>query len=164
MLLALQIGLLVAMYYWLEQKFQYFYIFTLIFSLAMVLWLLNSDADPTAKITWLIFITLFPVFGSVFYMYTKTDFGHRLLKRRLEEMMASTKSKFPQNESVREKLASIDPGAGALAKYIDYSGCYPIYECEGAEYFPSGESMWLKMLEMLKSAKKFIFLIGFFPP
>jgi cardiolipin synthase len=157
-LLALQIGLLVAIYYWFEQKFQYFYIFTLIFSLAMVLWLLNSDADPTAKITWLVFITLFPVFGSVFYLYTKTDFGHRLLKRRLEKMMASSKSKFPQNESVREKLAAIDPGAGALARYIDYSGCYPIYECEGAEYFPSGESMWLKMLEMLKSAKKFIFL------
>ena len=44
-LLALQIGLLVAIYYWFEQKFQYFYIFTLIFSLAMVLWLLNSDAE-----------------------------------------------------------------------------------------------------------------------
>lgn len=157
-LLALQIGLLVAIYYWFEHKFQYFYIFTLIFSLAMVLWLLNSEADPTSKITWLVFITLFPVFGSVFYLYTKTDFGHRLLKRRLEEMMASSKSKFPQNESVRERLASIDPGAGALAKYIDYSGCYPIYECEGAEYFPSGESMWLKMLEMIKGAKKFIFL------
>ena len=39
------------------------------FVVSMVLYLLNSDMDPTSKITWLILISIVPTFGAPLYFY-----------------------------------------------------------------------------------------------
>ena len=40
---------------------------TVLFSFVMVIYLLNSGINPTAKITWLIVIMLLPVFGVLLF-------------------------------------------------------------------------------------------------
>ena len=53
---------------------------TVLFSFIMVIYLLNSSINPTAKITWLIVIMLLPVFGVLLFAYTQSETGHRALK------------------------------------------------------------------------------------
>ena len=62
-----------------------------VFSLLMVLYLLNSRINPTAKITWLIIMMLMPVFGALLYWYTQRDIGHRALKARFGQIVDMTR-------------------------------------------------------------------------
>jgi len=50
------------------------------------------------------------------------------------------------------------PVTSALAKYLNRSGCFPVYENCSVEYFPLGEDKFEAVLRELEKAEKFIFL------
>ena len=129
-----------------------------LFSFCMVIYLLNSDTDPTAKITWLVLIMLMPIFGTSLYLFVKSDLGHRLERRRLNSLFEQTDNSIEQKSGVREALAAENSGAAALARYIRRAGCFPVYDGTDVTYFPSGEAKWEEMLRQLQNAKSFIFL------
>ena len=127
----------------------------------MVLYLLNSDIDPTAKITWLVIIMLLPAFGTLLLWYTKSDLGNRLARKRLNNLFALTHDSILQDPQVTDALSLQDKGAAALAHYLRYTGCHPVFNQTAVTYFPSGESKWKEMLMQLQQATRFIFLESF---
>lgn len=129
-----------------------------LFIAAMVLYLINSRMDPSAKITWLIIIMVFPVFGALLLLYTQTDMGHRAIKKRLKSLMDQTKDSLPQSEKVLEAVSEESPETGALAHYLARTGCFPVYDHTDVTYFPLGEDKFYEMLRQLEEAKHFIFL------
>lgn len=80
LLLAVQVLILFGIFQWFEEFLPHVLGGTALFSLFMVIYLLNSSINPTAKITWLIVIMLLPVFGVLLFLYTQSDIGHRALK------------------------------------------------------------------------------------
>ena len=133
---------------------------TVLLTFVMVLYLLNSRLDPPAKITWLIVVMLLPVFGVLLFVYTKSEIGHRALKMRIDQIIKDTKESIPQSPEVMQKFSKENPGAAALARYMQRSGCHPVYEMlkqlEAAEHFIFMEYfivdeglMWGKILEIL---------------
>jgi len=72
-LLLLQFGLLFVLFWRFSQFLPHFFGGTAIFTVVMVLSLINGRHDPSAKITWLLIIMLVPVFGSLLYLYTQSD-------------------------------------------------------------------------------------------
>lgn len=157
-LLILQIGVLFGMFAKFEQFLPHFFGGTVLFSLIMVLFLLNSRHDPTAKITWLVIIMLLPVFGALLFLYTQSDVGHRALKKRMNQLISQTKETIPQSEDVMEKLSEENGAVSSLARYIHRSGCYPVYDQTKITYFPMGENKFEEMLRQLEQAKHFIFM------
>ena len=131
---------------------------TVLLTLVMVVFLLNSTIDPTAKITWLVFILVLPVFGALLFAYTQSDVGHRTLKARFAQINGQIRDKLPQKEETWEALHRQDPGAAALARYIRRSGCYPVFEGTQVTYFPLGEDKFAEMLRQLEQARHFIFM------
>lgn len=127
-------------------------------AIPMVLYLTNSRIDPTAKITWLIFIMLLPVFGTLLFLYIKSDLGHRALANRLNEILAQTRRKIPQPPQPIQELTQKNPGAARLAQYIQRGGCFPLYTRTACTYFPSGEAKFKRLLVELEKARHFIFL------
>ena len=97
---------------------------TMLFQAVMVIYLLNTDIDATAKNTWLIVMLILPVFGALLFAYTQSEIGHRAVKQRINILIGETKKEILQNESTLEKLKTEDPGAAALAKYVARSGCH----------------------------------------
>ena len=158
LLLAFHIFLLVCAFRWFEGFLPHILGGTVIFMTAMVVYLLNSPMDPTAKITWLIVIMLLPVFGATLFWYTQSDLGHRALKKRLNQLMDQTRDKLPQDGEVLERLERTDPGPAALARYLRRTGGYPVCGHTGVTYFPSGEAKWEELLRQLEQAERFIFL------
>ena len=71
LLLILQVALLIAVFCWFEEFLPHIYGAAVLFSAGMVLYLLSSGIDPTAKITWLVVIMLLPVFGALLFLYTR---------------------------------------------------------------------------------------------
>lgn len=157
-LFLLQLFLLFSLFRWFESFLPEIYGGTFLFSLLMVLYLLNSRLDPTGKITWLIIIMLLPIFGALFYLYTQRDIGHRTLKSRTSKSVEETKDKIPQSRKISDDLHFASPGAASLSRYVARSGCYPVHGSTEVTYFPLGEDKFKEVLFQLEEAKHFIFL------
>ncbi|MDE6185907.1 MAG: cardiolipin synthase, partial [Lachnospiraceae bacterium] len=131
---------------------------TVVLTFVMVVYLLNSAMNPTAKITWLIVIMLLPVFGVLLYIYTQSDIGHRALKRRINEIIADTKENIRQDAEVIERLTKENRGVVSLAHYMQRSGAHPVFDKTDVTYFPFGEDKFEEMLRQLEAAQHFIFM------
>ena len=130
-----------------------------LFTAGMVIYLLNSDMDNSAKITWLVVIALIPVLGVLLFWWTKSEVGHRMLKRRLKELETQTREALEQPPQVLERLENREPGAGSLAHYLrGKGGGFPVYENTAVTYFPSGEAKFAELLRQLEKAENYIFL------
>ncbi len=158
LLLALQVLLLIGIFQRFEPYIPHIYSLSILLNSLIVLYLLNSSFDPTAKITWLIIILVFPAFGALLFLYTQQDIGHRALKARALQLIKETKHIIPQSQQTMEQLRHVSPGAAALANYVSRSGCYPIYQNTQVTYFPIGEDKFEALLKELEQAKQFIFL------
>ena len=157
-LLAAQALFLVSTYLWFREFRPHIISGLAVFTVIMVLYLLNCSLDPTAKITWLVVVMLTPVFGALLYFYTRMDIGHRALKARFSHIIAMTKDSIPQSEEAYHSLEEEDPGAAALVRYIQRSGCHPVYNRTLVTYFPLGEDKFAELLRQLEGARHFIYL------
>ncbi len=154
----IQVAFLFAVFYWFNSSFPQLFGGNILFAVIMVIYLLNTRMDPTAKITWLVIILPLPVFGSLLFLYTQLDIGHRFFKKRFAQINADTFDEIPQDEAVFEKFSWEEPGSAALARYIHRSGCFPVYSNTDVSYYPIGEDMFEDMLTQLEKAEHFIFL------
>ena len=157
-LLAVQVLFLFSIFHWFEEFLPHIYGGVVIFTVFMVLYLLNSSMDPTAKITWLVVVMLLPVFGALLFLYTQKNIGHRALRDHYALLNKETEKSLVQNPETEKALRESAPGAAALAKYVGRSGCYPVYDHTAVTYFPLGEDKFKEMLIQLEKAEKFIFL------
>ena len=157
-LLAVQVLFLFSIFHWFEAFLPHIYGGVVIFTVFMVLYLLNRPMDPTAKISWLVVVMLLPVFGALLFLYTQGDVGHRTLRDRYEQLNQETEAALQQPSETEQAFQQADPGAAALARYVRRSGCYPVYERSNVTYFPLGEDKFREMLIQLEKAEKFIFL------
>ncbi|MCM1040302.1 MAG: cardiolipin synthase [Ruminococcus sp.] len=158
LLLAVQVLILLGIFQWFEEFLPHIFGGTMLFTVVMVICLLNSKINPTAKITWLIVIMLLPVFGVLLFIYTQSDIGHRALKARTHQIITDTQESIPQSEESIRHLAKEDAAVAALAHYMHRSGCHPVYEKTSVTYFPLGEEKFAEMLKQLEKAKHFIFM------
>ena len=157
-LLAIQVLFLFSIFHWFEAFLPHIYGGVVIFTVFMVLYLLNSSMDPTAKITWLVTVMLLPVFGALLFLYTQKNFGHRTLQKRYAQLNEETEHSLEQDPAIEQALEQADPGAAALSRYVRRSGCYPVYDHTAVTYFPLGEDKFREMLIQLEQAEHFIFL------
>lgn len=158
LLLVFHVLLMFAAFRWFSRFLPQIYGGTVLFTAGMVLYLLNSRMDASAKITWLIVILLLPVFGALLYWFTRSDLGHRTLKGRMNQLIQRTRSSIPQQPEVLERMRREAPGGAALAHYLSRSGCHPVYDHTEVAYYPLGEQLWEQMLRQLEQAEHFIFL------
>ena len=157
-LLAVQVLFLFSIFHWFEAFLPHIYGGVVIFTVFMVLYLLNSHMDPTAKITWLVVIMLLPVFGALLFLYTQKNIGHRALQKHYAQLNEKTEDSLKQSPETEKALQQSDPGAAALFRYVRRSGCYPVYDRTAVTYFPLGEDKFKEMLIRLEQAEHFIFL------
>ena len=86
LLLVLQVALITLWIGSLREYMPHYMVFMGILDAFMAILVINSPMDSTAKITWLVIISILPVFGALFYLYCWTNLGHRRLKQRVEDL------------------------------------------------------------------------------
>ncbi len=158
LLLILQFSVVLGLFQWFAGLLPHVLGGTILFNIIMVLYLLNSGINPTAKITWLILIILFPVFGALLLLYTQTEIGHRAVKMRVAQLIEETDGYIEQEEQTVASLEKENPGVASMAAYIRHTGCYPVFDNTRVTYFSSGEDKFAEMLIQLERAEHFIFL------
>lgn len=157
-LLALQILVLLGLFLKFSQLAPHYYIISAVFYIFMITVIVNSDHDASSKITWLTIMAFLPIFGALLYIYTTVDIGHRVLKKRVTQILKNTKNKITQDKSVIDKAEEICPDVADLNYYLNKSGRFPLYENTDVTYYPIGEKMFQSMLVELNKAKDFIFM------
>jgi len=158
LLLLLQIFYLFSLFLQFQEYRTELSIVTGVFTLGMLVYLFNSKMNPTAKITWLVMISVAPLFGSLLLLYTKINPGHRAIKRQLSRLIEDTRENIHQDPEVFRKVQEKSPLTASLARYIDRTGDYPIYDQTDVTYFPTGEDKFAELLRQLEQAKHFVFL------
>ncbi|MBE6701034.1 MAG: cardiolipin synthase [Ruminococcaceae bacterium] len=124
----------------------------------VVFYIVNCPMNSNSKITWLILILAFPVFGCLLFAYTKSDLGHRSLKERTEAVINNSPVKLEQEPNTLSNLEKLDKGIYNLARYIAKSTSYPVFCDTHVTYLESGEKKFEVLLKELEKAKEFIFL------
>lgn len=128
------------------------------FSLFMFIHLFRSDMSSSAKLTWLFMMGLFPIPMSIMLWYTERDAGHITVRDRMRGLIRQTHHKLPQDEEVLKAPEIVKSNTDSLCRYLNQSGCFPLYHNTQVTYFPLGEDKFAAMLEELKKAEKFIFM------
>ena len=157
-LLVLQILMVISFYAWLRDLLPFFNVILVVFTFAGVIYLFCSSMDSSAKLTWMFIIAVAPITGAAMLAFTQTNLGHRAIRRRVEELIDSTSHAVEQPEDALQKLDGDSSGTDDLVKFLNRSGCFPVFDKTQATFFPLGEDKFAAMLEELKKAKKFIFM------
>ena len=158
LLIALQIGIFVALYGWLANLIHFMTAFQLIFTAFMVIYLFNNSMDSSAKLTWMFLIALFPLPGAAMLAFTQNNLGHRAVKERVDYRVEKTKSLLNQPEGVLKELEQQGDGTEDLVHYFNRSGCFPAYRNTETVYLPDGEVYFHTLLEELEKAESFIYM------
>lgn len=157
-LILIQVWILVSAVIYFSNRFTYFYGFSVILSILAVLWVLNSEENPSYKLAWIIPIVVFPIFGGLFYLLFGGNKTSKKIKNNLGVIVKNTNSILPQDKSVAKEIEDKDLNVYRQSKYITDNSLFPVYKNTTTEYLPQGEMMFEKMKEELKKAEKYIFM------
>ena len=134
----------------------YFYVAAFVTEIVCLIRIAVSDDNPDYKIPWLIVVMFLPIIGFMLYFI----FSKRVLKRkfvsRLEKIHNETLVK--EDEATKQELEKEDKIASLQANQLCKISGTSLYSDTKQEYFESGERMYLKLLDDLKNAKKFILM------
>ena len=157
-LLALQFMLIVGVYRMFNQYLPHFIGIAVLFSIFMVLFMINSDMDSTAKMAWIFIIMLLPIVGGFLYFFVKANLGQRTLAKRAKGDPDAADSTVEQDPDTWNRMCKESPDTLGIANYVKQSGNFPVYENTSVQFFPMGEDKFAEMLKQLKEAKYFIFM------
>lgn len=146
------------LFYRLSTYSVYLYAGMLVLTVASVLHIFNAPSDPTVKLSWLVVVTVFMPFGSAFYLWVKSDLGHRKLVKKADQATKDARDEVPMDRQLAEDIRQTYPQMYGLVRYAEMAGGYGIYKNSSASYYSCGEELFPELLNRLRKAEKFIFL------
>ena len=156
--LLIQILVLFAGFDWFREYLIYMYGGSAILSALILIYIISDEGNSTIKLSWVVPILVFPVFGTLFYLFLTLQPGTHRINRRIEEVGTKLRPYLLQDPEVLAHYESISASGGNLVRYMNQYGRFPAYENTGARYFPLGDDMFPVLLEELKKAEHFIFM------
>ncbi len=151
MFFLLQISFLVFLLYKLKDESfigVYIHVGLLIASFFVILHLLSSNINIEFKIAWILPITIFPIFGTFFYLFYTS---HTIRPRKLK--------KYIKTINKRQEIFNLDKDdLGFKELYYLKNIKWPHFKHTKTTYIDSGEEKLEMLIEDLKKAEKFIFV------
>ncbi len=129
-------------------RFQYIHTILYIITIIIVMYLIHKEENPIYKLTWIIPIMIFPLFGGLFYLFYKnTNISNKaknLYQTIEDERIEYTKS---MNISYQSKITN----------YLYLLG-FPTFTHTKTTFFDSGEKLFDDLIKSLQTAQKVIYM------
>jgi cardiolipin synthase len=129
-----------------------------VISIIVVFYIINRRDKPGYKVTWIVLILIFPLFGGVLYLMFRLQSSVERLHRKFAKYDIQAQSILKQDEELFKKIKKESSDIAVQAQYICKTVGYPIYRNTEVEYLSSGENYFKRLTEELEKAKRFIFL------
>ncbi len=126
-------------------------------SLLIVLYIINKNDRPSAKLNWILLILLLPVFGVPFYLLYGEGGPTRKMRRKI------ARAKEENSRRITELCGGIPQvkptlRSEGIERYLSHYAGYRAYRDGDVCYYPSGGKIFPAIKEELQKAKKFILL------
>lgn len=120
--------------------------------------ILNSDENPSVKLSWCFLVGIFPILGSVVYLVVRFDFGYRVLQKRISLTEKNSKKYLPKQDKTLAELKQEDVQTYRIAKYLRKTSGSLVSTNTKVKYFSGGENMFEEMIKQLENATEYIYL------
>ena len=107
LLMLLQAGVLWSVFRWFGGLLPHYFGGSVAMSAFMVVYILNSEMDNSAKITWMVTIAILPVVGVPLFFYVKSNIGHNALKKRVTHLTEEARGLQPQPLAAAQGLFAV---------------------------------------------------------
>ena len=132
----LELAFLVFSYLSLQEHFPSIILWEHLLSVFTFFYLLNRSMDSRSKLSWMIIIALFPIFGTALLYFSLADLGVRRLKKRLEDATVQVSDYLSTDPEVADYLSQSDRQLQKLAYFLEHSPAqFPIYRDTEVTYF-----------------------------
>lgn len=157
----LQVVLMLALYTTGRGLYHYARIVYDCIKIGSILYLLYRHDSAAYKISWILFITFFPVVGLIAFML----WGNSKLRKKKElqfrRVRVETEEMLENSKEITEEILQKDHLTYNQINYMNKISGYPIHRNYGIEYFKIGEDFFESLKKDLKKAQKYI-LIEFY--
>ncbi len=158
LLFLVQISIIIFGIIYIRDYYPFIYLFFLSISVVVVLFIIGNRSNPSYKISWLVLILIFPVFGGFLYLLFGNKKMNRRQKKMVTEMHVLIEEATKSTEEVLHHLQHENLDAHKQSTYIKNATGFGPYQNSHLEYFSSGEACLDTLLKELKKAKKYIFI------
>ncbi len=146
LLLLLQIALFFVLIYYIS-NIRYVSIGLYVISTLIVIYLIYREENPIYKLSWIIPILIFPLFGGLFYLFYRS-----------RNISNQVKQQYMESEINRASYVSLHMSSNQ--KVLNYLNNFywPAYDQTDIVFLNSGEAFYEDLKNALKNANKFILL------
>lgn len=134
-----------------------FYAVNILISVSAAIYLVNSTTQVNYKFSWILLISIAPIFGGVFFLlfglHPQSQGMHRQFRLIHEN---SDKAFTTQKDSDRAIPSNVH--AAVQATFLQQTTGYPSYLNSTSHYMSTGEEQFDVMLEAIRQAQRFVFL------
>ena len=157
-MLLMQIITFVAMYIWISDYSKVLFGLSTVLSAVLIIFEINRTEESTFKMTWITLIAIIPIFGALFYLFTRAQGVSMNIGDDYKNIQEANKKYLVQDEDVMKSIYQTDKNQDGFARYLSKYGGSPAYTNTGVQYYSIGERMFEDMKKELLKAEKFIFL------
>lgn len=157
-LLLFEFIILVTLIFKVNASFSYFYIISSIFSIFVLIFLICKEESPSYKVPWIIVILTIPFVGWIIYILFSRSYINKKQRKKYYSVAVESFKYIFESINVKEELSVDNLVAFNQTNFIFRSCWCPVRKNTSSLYLNDGSVYFSKLLEALKSAKKFIFL------
>lgn len=158
LMMALQILVLAGSFTYLGIKYPFIWEVMNFLGGIVIIYIINRDEPAEFKLSWIIPLCLFPVFGVLIYVFIIGNFGGIGLKKKLGRRIRETEGMLSRSEQTEAAIQECPEVFKGFAHYMENSAGFPVYHNSAARYYPLGEDKFADLVAELKKAEKYIFL------
>lgn len=153
-LILLQMTTFVLSYLYLVSFFQWYFVFSIVMTIACCFHALSSNYHGQAKATWVLFLLATFSFGYIFYFISDKRILFARSRKKINKILNETKQLRSEThlENIKEKDII------TTCKFLDNIGNFPAYQNSKTTYYSSGASLFDEIISEIQSAKEFIFM------
>ncbi|MDR2258932.1 MAG: PLDc N-terminal domain-containing protein, partial [Treponema sp.] len=129
-----------------------------VLSIIVSVHVLNKKEKAAYKLTWIFLIMTFPIFGGIMYILFYFQSNPRKLRRLIERTIRQSQPFFSLSGDSLPALAAVHPECFPQAYYLQSYAGFPVYTHTRTEYFAAGMDFFRRVLEEMEKAERYIFM------
>lgn len=129
-----------------------------VFSVFLIIFIVNKNYNPAFKIAWILVITAIPVFGCLIFLICRMQITRKFFNHFIIEKFEETKPFLKQSDLIYYEIKQQNQYVSNLSKYVHKYAGYPIHIGTTTEYFSIGELFFEDLKQELSKAEHFIFM------
>ncbi|MEG0769994.1 MAG: cardiolipin synthase [Ruthenibacterium sp.] len=159
LLAVVQIGVFTAVFFELNRLNTVIYTMITIVAVIVAVAVFERDnLNPAYKMMWLLLIVLLPVSGVIYYLCFGRHRSSQKALKQLSEIEHRSVASMPPDVSTLSSSPPFDPDLQRCVDYLSITAAAPLYGDTRSEYFSMGQTFFLRFLEEIQKAQKYIFM------